>query len=157
MNKSDILPKAVDLCEKYRRQGFACSESVIRALSDTFCIAYSEDFIKEISVFAGGATEDGRCGVLEAGLAALANMYVQGRIERKLALEELSVLMHEKFEHKYNGYLCSDIFYPLYREHQKKKLAEEEFSCAFYDGISIIAETLYDNLERKKKDEKKMD
>ena len=60
--------KSVYLCEQYRRQGFACSESVCRALADIYEICLSEEIHKVISVFAGGAIDDGRCGIIEAGL-----------------------------------------------------------------------------------------
>ncbi len=142
---------AVKTCEMYRRQGFACSESVVRALADEWNLALPEEFVKEMSVFAGGAVEDGRCGVLEAGLAIMAELYVSGLFGKDVSLLELSKLLHREFERKYQGYLCSDIFYPLYGQHQKSNLKEEEFFCAFHDGILIIMNFLCKKAIREEK------
>lgn len=135
---------AVKVCEMYRRQGFACSESVIRALADEWNLTLPEDFLKEMSIFAGGAAEDGRCGVLEAGLAVIANLYSFGLFGNEVSFQELSKLLHHEFEKKYQGYLCSDIFYPLYEQLQKNNLNEEDFVCAFHDGITIIMNFLFE-------------
>lgn len=129
---------AVKTCEMYRRQGYACSESVVRALADEWNLELPEDFLREMSIFAGGAAEDGRCGVLEAGLAIMANLYVSGFFGEEASIQELSGLLHREFERTYQGYLCSEIFYPLYEQHQKSNLTEEDFFCAFHGGILII-------------------
>lgn len=142
---------AVKTCEMYRKQGFACSESVVRALADEWNLTLSENFLKEMSVFAGGAVEDGRCGVLEAGLAIMANLYASVFFGNEVSLQELSKLLHREFEKKYQGYLCSDIFYPLYEQHQKSNLKEEDFFCAFHDGIDIIMNFLCEKIIRKEK------
>lgn len=142
---------AVKTCEMYRKQGFACSESVVRALADEWNLTLSENFLKEMSVFAGGAVEDGRCGVLEAGLAIMANLYASVFFGNEVSLQKLSKLLHREFEKKYQGYLCSDIFYPLYEQHQKSNLKEEDFFCAFHDGIDIIMNFLCEKIIRKEK------
>ena len=127
---------AVKTCEMYRRQGFACSESVVRALADEWNLALPEEFLKEMS---------------EAGLAIMAELYVSGLFGKDVSLLELSKLLHREFERKYQGYLCSDIFYPLYGQHQKSNLKEEEFFCAFHDGILIIMNFLCKKAIREEK------
>lgn len=149
--KMDQEQKAVLLCEEYRRSGYACSESVARALADVFCLSFSAETYKVISVFAGGAAEDGRCGVLEAGLLVMANLYTLGKIRPGQSLEELSIELHGKFQERYGSYLCSGIFYPLYETHQKSGEKEEDFSCAFHEGISIITRFLITKLTERKR------
>ena len=142
MENKDLKAKSVYLCEQYRRQGFACSESVCRALADIYEICLSEEIHKVISVFAGGAIDDGRCGIIEAGLLITSLLYDSGRISEDISLEKISVEMHRRFEEKYGGYGCKNIFYPLYEQHQKSGLPESEFHCVFHEGIVIIIELL---------------
>ena len=78
MENKDLKAKSVYLCEQYRRQGFACSEYVCRALADIYEICLSEEIHKVISVFAGGAIDDGRCGIIEAGLLITSLLYDSG-------------------------------------------------------------------------------
>ena len=70
--------EAARRCEEYRSMGYACSESVFRALAQVFDIPVSRELCRSISIFAGGAAYDGRCGVLEAGLALVAGLGKQG-------------------------------------------------------------------------------
>ena len=142
MRNKDLKKQSVDLCEQYRRQGFACSESVCRALADIYGICLPEEIHKVISVFAGGAIDDGRCGIIEAGLLIASLLYDSGEISKEISLENISVEMHHRFEEKYGGYECKNIFYPLYEQHQKSGLPESEFHCAFHKGIVIIVELL---------------
>lgn len=138
-----ILEKqAVSICELYRKQGYACSESVCRTLADIYDLQLSEETHKVISVFAGGAIDDGRCGIIEAGLLICSLLYHDNRILEGVSLKDISITMHQAFEKKYGGYECKDIFYPLYERHQNSKLDESEFHCAFHEGIIIIVDML---------------
>lgn len=76
----DRITQAVEKCEKYRKSGYACSESVFRALADIYHLKLSLDAYRIISVFAGGGVDDGRCGVLEAGLFVIAILYKEEKL-----------------------------------------------------------------------------
>ncbi|MDO4473962.1 MAG: C-GCAxxG-C-C family (seleno)protein [Eubacteriales bacterium] len=134
----DLTTQAVEVCEQYRRKGFACSESVFRALTDIYNLKVPMDTYQVISVFAGGGIDDGRCGVVEAGLFVISILFKKGKLSRAYSLEELSVQLHQEFVDYYGGYNCRDIFYPLYEEHKRSLKGEADFFCAFHDGITII-------------------
>lgn len=138
--------ESVDVCEKYRKQGFACSESVCRALNDLYQLNLSEDAYRVMSVFAGGGIDDGRCGVVEAGMLALAILYKRDRFGRTISLEELSAKLHQEFLEYYGGYHCRDIFYPLYKKYEESGKDEADFFCAFHDGIMLITEFIEKNM-----------
>lgn len=135
----DKITQAVEKCEKYRKSGYACSESVFRALADIYHLKLSLDAYRIISVFAGGGVDDGRCGVLEAGLFVIAILYKEEKLSQGISLEQLSLQLHQRFIDFYGGYNCRDIFYPLYEEHKCLINEDGEFSCAFLDGITIIS------------------
>ncbi len=78
----DRITQAVEKCEKYRKSGYACSESVFRALADIYHLKLSLDAYRIISVFAGGGVDDGRCGVLEAGLFVIAILYKEEKLSQ---------------------------------------------------------------------------
>lgn len=131
--------EAVQRCEAYRKMGYACSESVFRALADVFAIPVSRELCRSISIFAGGAAYDGRCGVLEAGLALTAVLEAQGRIT-PLPPGQRQRQMHQLFAQEHDGFLCSQIFYPRYEEYKKCHESEEDFQCVFMTGISLLAD-----------------
>lgn len=128
----------LEICESYRRKGFACSESVGRTLNDFYGLGYSDEVLKEMSAFAGGATDDGRCGVLEAGLLAMSTLFDKGYFRDEYTLMSLTIELHETFSNFYGGYQCREIFYPLMEKHNLKGLADSEFSCAFHSGIYLV-------------------
>lgn len=147
----NLREKSVYLCEQCRRQGFACSESVCRALANIYDLQLSEEVYKVISVFAGGAIDDGRCGIIEAGLLIGSLLHDSGRISENISLENMSIAMHRVFEEKYDGYECKDIFYSLYEQHRKSGLSESEFHCAFHEGIVMIVDLLNQMTKERKK------
>lgn len=137
-----MYTKAIQKCESYRKAGYACSESVARTLEDLYQLNYPVEVHKAMSVFAGGAIDDGRCGVLEAGLLTIAVLYDQKMFEETISLEEISLEMHNAFEKIYGGYQCRDIFYPLYDAHKRSGEKEEGFHCAFHDGLVIAVKII---------------
>lgn len=145
-----LIAEAVDICEEYRRQGYACSESVCRALNDIYHMELSEDTYKVMSVFAGGAIDDGRCGVLEAGMLALTILKERDEFDTEASLEQLSINLHQTFIEYYGGYQCRDIFYPLYKKHIESKKQESDFFCAFHEGIALVTKVIENNRRKKK-------
>ena len=131
--------------ERYRSQGYTCSESTIRALADCFSLNIDSSLLKSLSTFSGGAVDDGRCGVLEAALAAGSIMLDPGSSDEAL---DLSRRLHRCFEETLGSCQCRDLFYPLYDEHVRNGLPEGEFKCVFQSGISAVAGVL-DEIEEK--------
>ena len=131
--------EAARRCEEYRSMGYACSESVFRALAQVFDIPVSRELCRSISIFAGGAAYDGRCGVLEAGLALVAVLEKQGKV-KTLPLGQHQRRLHQLFAQEHDGFLCSQIFYPRYEEYKKTHESEEDFHCAFMTGVSLLAD-----------------
>ena len=138
----NLCDKAVTLCESYRKCGFACSESVCRALADLYELDLPEDVYKVISVLAAGGIDDGRCGVVEAGLLIASNLYGMGRFRKNVTLREISVALHESFIAFYGGYQCEEIYYPTYAKYQISGLPMSGYRCAFNDGIVLIVNCL---------------
>ncbi len=136
------MNEAVELCKSYSSQGFACSESVCRALADLYEISLNDDVNKVISVLAAGTIDDGRCGVLEAGLYIASHLYMTGRIKKGVSLEEISIHLHKEFEQFYGGYQCYEIYYPGYEKFQRRQPKQGRFRCAFFDGIILIVNCL---------------
>lgn len=147
---NQLIAESVDICEEYRRQGFACSESVCRTLDEIYHLELSDETYKVMSVFAGGGIDDGRCGVIEAGMLALTILNKRDEFDADVSLEQLSIKLHQAFVDCYGGYQCRDIFYPLYKKHKESQKEESDFFCAFHEGITLIVK-LIESYRRKKK------
>jgi C_GCAxxG_C_C family probable redox protein len=142
MTKKETVEEAVLLIEHYRAQGYACSESSIRALADLFDCLLPDNMLKAAAIFAGGAAVDGRCGIAESAL--LFTAYLFGGKGGAPKLPAYARLVQRDMADTLGSVMCSDLFYPLYDEHRDKDEAEEAFSCVFYSGIACVAGTVYD-------------
>jgi len=145
MTREETKKLALDKVEYYRSQGFACSEVSIRVLSDVFDCRLSDDFLRAVSVFSGGAAVDGRCGIAEASLAFISYLFGNSKANQA-KLKRYARLVQKNMETDLTSIMCSDLFYPLYEEHKKKQEAEEVFHCVFWDGIVSVTGSIYDIL-----------
>jgi hypothetical protein len=142
MTKKEAVAEAARLIEHYRAQGYACSESSIRALSDLFSCPLPDDVVKAAAIFAGGAAVDGRCGIGESALIFTAYLFGGGRGASKLPSR--ARLVQRDMEDSLGSFMCSELFYPLYEGHRAKDEPEEAFRCVFDSGIGCVAGTIYD-------------
>lgn len=143
-DKSELL----ELCEKYRRSGLACVESVIRTIADYYDIKLSGQILKGTCAFAGGAAGDDRCGVLEAGVAILTELYYKGKMRCDVSIDELLVNVQKNFERNLGSLLCSKLFYPVYDEYMKTHENEDDFRCVFNEGLLSNIEYIDENIGR---------
>ncbi|MDR2088977.1 MAG: C-GCAxxG-C-C family protein [Clostridiales Family XIII bacterium] len=60
---------AAALIARYLDLGFSCAETTIRVLRDLYGVRTPEALLKMTSTFRGGASVDGRCGIIESALA----------------------------------------------------------------------------------------
>lgn len=141
----------IELCENYRKQGYACSESVSRAFLDYYHFIVPDEIHKVMSVFAGGAVDDGRCGVLEAGMLILSLLYEKGEFDDHYTAKELAKSLHEEFLNRFDSWNCRDLFYSRYEEHRRKGAPEEDFKCIFHEGIISIERVIQKNIKERKR------
>lgn len=98
-------------CEMYRKQGFHCSESVIRACNDGLHLKLSPDVIRCACGFrGGGGGAGGRCGVIEAGIILLSHQY--GRDCPEDSCDECSTRVRQfirQFESTFGSAECCDL------------------------------------------------
>jgi hypothetical protein len=141
MTREEAVSGAARLIEHYRGQGYACSESSIRALADLFDCPLPDDAVRAAAGFAGGAAVDGRCGISEAALIFTACLFGGGGGSK---LPGSARRVQRDMEDSLGSAMCSDLFYPLYEEHRASGEPEEAFRCVFEPGIRCAAGTLYD-------------
>lgn len=98
-------------CEAYRKLGYHCSESVIRACSDALGLDLSPDVLRCACGFrGGGGGAGGRCGVIEAGIMLLSHQY--GRDRPDAPCEGYSARVRSlirQFERTFGSTECRDL------------------------------------------------
>ena len=130
---------AAEKCEAYRRQGFHCSESSIRAVTEALDIPITEEFKRISSGFrGGGGGYMERCGIVEVGIMLISYLY--GRTDPKVNEGDYSYLirvLHERFIQGLGSYTCRQLL-------PWSKANTEEHNCSIvYDkGARILTRLL---------------
>lgn len=104
----EILNEVADRCDRYRLDGYHCSEATLRACADMLNLDLPEVLFKVSSGFRGGGGGYGeRCGVLESGIMLISFLY--GRTEPNENIAGYSFLirtLHDRFLAELGSYTC---------------------------------------------------
>lgn len=78
LDREKLIAEAGRLAVEYKRMGYHCPESVIRAVPEALGIAISPDVIRSACGFFGGGGGTGdRCGIIEAGIMIISYLYAR--------------------------------------------------------------------------------
>lgn len=139
--REEIIRRAEFLSAQYKRMGFHCSESTIRACSEALDLHLSDDVIRAACGFRGGGGGSGdRCGILEAGTMLISLLY--GRSTPFQPVYRYSYLirsLYKRFELKLGSIYCRDI---LGKEKENHPVAP----CipTYVKGCRLIMEVILD-------------
>lgn len=107
----EIIQLACEKCELNRCNGFHCSESSIRAISDVLELNISDEILRVSSGFRGGGGGYGdRCGILETGIIIISYLY--GRTDPDACTDGYSYLvrlLHKRFMERLGSIYCRDL------------------------------------------------
>lgn len=113
-NREEILRKAEELAVAYKKMGYHCSESVIRAVPEALGSSLPPDVIRCACGFMGGGGGTfGRCGVVEAGIMLISWLY--GRVSSLQSEQNMKVLVPaliRAYEQEMGSVQCADIKFP---------------------------------------------
>jgi len=153
-----LLQRAAEVCLQYKRQGFHCSESGIRACNDVLHLNLSEDAIRCAAGFmGGGGNYRDRCGILEAGCMAVSFLY--GRVHPSQEIWRNNYLirqLHERFQENLGSIYCRDILereIALQNGEENREVCNNTFTCGARTVIELIldAEKLLETIPPEEK------
>ena len=105
---SDKATEARNAAGQYFKDGFNCSEAVLRATTDVLGIPMNEQSLRMTTGFGGGFGHAGcACGALAASVMSLG--VLRGRSEATQSREEaytLSKEFHDRFREKFGATCC---------------------------------------------------
>lgn len=111
LKPEDIAARAGELAVKYKRSGFHCSESMIRAIPEALGITIPSDVIRSACGFFGGGGGTGdRCGIIEVGIMLISYLY--GRMHPLQSEQQIRILtgqLIQRFTDEIGGLYCRDI------------------------------------------------
>ncbi len=108
----NVIELAGRLAYRYENAFFGCSQTVLAALMETFCISNS-DMLRCATAFAGGVARRGTaCGSLSGGLMMIG--LLTGRDDLEMRDQYMRGMVYadrlcKKFEDAYGSILCRDI------------------------------------------------
>ena len=104
----EILNEVADRCDRYRLDGYHCSEATLRVCADMLNLDLPEVLFKVSSGFRGGGGGYGeRCGVVESGIILISYLY--GRTAPTENITGYSYLvrtLHDRFLAELGSYTC---------------------------------------------------
>ncbi len=149
MTESQI-EKAKALMEKHLADGFSCAEVTIRTLADFFAIPLSEETLRMTSTFRGGASIDGKCGIIESTLAFISYLSaIEGKECCYLSQEELPALsqkLHARMKQELGSDQCGDLWAQVQALHGE----DENVRCVIREGVMMMIDVLCSNIQEEK-------
>jgi C_GCAxxG_C_C family probable redox protein len=144
--KEYALLAARNLIDRYDLLGFSCAETTIRVLRDLYRIEMPDALLKMTSTFRGGASVDGRCGIIEAALSAF-SFHIGKDVEQFIPGERMEILhefggeLQNTFEANLESIQCGRLW-GLNANIENI----EETECVIRPGGLIAASVYYDYL-----------
>lgn len=133
------IAEAGEKCEQYRLLGYHCSESAIRAITETLHIDVPEELLKASCGFrGGGGGYGGRCGIIEIGIMLISLIY--GRTVPKESMESYSYLirvLHERFLDRLGSCDCREL-----QPYSKMNTPDGSCSIVYRKGAMIVTKLL---------------
>ena len=142
LNREEIIRKAGELAVKYKKMGYHCSESVIRAVPEALGISLPSDVVRcGCGFMGGGGGTLGRCGVVEVGIMLISWLY--GRIYPLQSEQNMKVLVPaliHAYENEMGSIQCSEIKFPEVEKYGPVIGCEH----IYRRGASVVARVLLD-------------
>lgn len=131
--------EAADRCEHYRLCGYHCSESSIRAISETLSMDIPEVLLKSSCGFrGGGGGSGGRCGIVEIGILLISFIY--GRTSPEESIDGYSYLVRtliDRFVKELGSDKCN-VLQPL----SMTNTPDNSCSIVYRKGTMIVSKLL---------------
>ncbi|MDQ7840525.1 MAG: C-GCAxxG-C-C family (seleno)protein [bacterium] len=134
------IKDAGNRAESFRKQGFHCSEAVLRGAAAALGITLDALVLRLSSGFRGGGGGYGhRCGALEAGSMLAGLVYGRAEVEEdNSAVSQLVRWLHEQFAREFSSERCEVIKPMAFTQ------LSEDFSCGpvYRRGAELAAEAI---------------
>ncbi len=124
---------------RFRLEGFHCSESVLRAAALAIGIDLSAEMLRVSTGFRGGGGGYGdRCGALNSGAMLISYLYGRTKAtEDNTCASELTRILHQRFDEQLGATRCS-----LLNNFYSKQVPDGSCSIIYDAGSRIIVELL---------------
>jgi C_GCAxxG_C_C family probable redox protein len=111
MQNREKMAQMGERAERYYKDGYCCSEAILKAAIDIFSIDISSDMVRHASGFCGGmGNREGPCGVFSGGIMVLRSLVERtGSRNDDRLLRDLSSTYTEKVKGEAKGVVCNDI------------------------------------------------
>jgi C_GCAxxG_C_C family probable redox protein len=105
---SEFSMKARNAAGEYFRQGYNCSEAVLRAYLDLLPGRFGPEVARLASVFGGGMGRSGcSCGALAGSELVLGMLIGRDSLDEKLdRIYSLAGILHNRFDEKFGSTCC---------------------------------------------------
>lgn len=136
-----LMTEASKKCEEYRLQGYHCSESSMRAVSDVLGLDSPEILYKVSSGFrGGGGGYQDRCGIVATGIVLISYLY--GRTSPDRNKEDYSYLirvLHDRFIENLGSVNCR-----VLKNFYTRVSPENNCAYVYQKGAEVLAGVLID-------------
>lgn len=97
--------------ERLFREGYCCSEAVVRAAQEVFSLTVSQDVLRAASAFCGGmGSRKAQCGVFSGGVIVLGILAGRSAVsENNKTVRRLSRLYVERLQGAIRHTICQDL------------------------------------------------
>ncbi len=139
MTLDDLANWAGARANEFRREGFHCSESVLRAVALAIGVDLSDEMLRVSTGFRGGGGGYGdRCGALNSGAMMISYLYGRTRpTEDSTYVSELTNLLHKRFDDELGATRCS-----LLLKCYSKQVPDGSCSIVFAAGARLAVQVL---------------
>ncbi len=140
VRKEEVIARSAELARNYKRQGFHCSEAVVRAVPEALEINMPADVIRSAcGFFGGGGGTGGRCGVVESGIIVISFLY--GRMHPLQSTDKVKDVVRtllREFKEQFESLECKFVKAAAVAQHGA------EFGCedVYAQGAALITKIL---------------
>ena len=140
--KQKVIEQVKLKVKEYCFEGYHCSESAIRAVTEALQLKVSDDLIKAACGFrGGGGGYHDRCGVIEVGMMVISLIYGrEDASQERWPYSYLIRVLQNRFHEEFGSIYCRDILLPL-----KKTKKDRPCLSTYEKGCEIIIDVLFDS------------